>query len=409
MYKLKFLNTKTPLLAHDKIFKKGHTYIVNDAMVGQMIQAADMRGFPEATQDIEVEKISIPEYNGEDLTGKSILFAREGGAGDLMFMQPSMEHLKNQYDCKVYLMTSASYLAVASRLPGVDRVLTFPSETMPEVDYICTYINSISYPSFDARNLHAVDLFAKLSHVELAETEKKHKVKIEPQILRETRAYMAKANPVGLKNIVIQFSAQNMNRAYPIAHMLKLIGMLANDENMVYIIGGKRKYKTEKGEVYLGPECPVKFLDKEGVEIVNIKNLTGKCSWETSMGLIYLSDLFIGPDSAGVHLAGAWDKKQIGLYAPFPPEIRMKYYNNASAVTPVFVYRFHEGEQVRYIHEGAKNAMMCDRIPCFVHRSTPCSKFDNETGSACWNSVTPEIVYNVAQELLLEEDLCIRQ
>lgn len=409
MYKLTFKTTDTPLLAHDKIFKAKKTYIVNDAFIGQMIHAADLRGFPEATQDIEVEKIDIPEYRGEDLNGKSILFAREGGAGDLMFMQPTMEHLQNKYDCKIYLMTSPQYLEIAKRLPGVNRVYTFPSDIMPEVDYICTFINSISYPSYDARNLHAVELFAKLSHVELAKNEKKHKVILEPKIIKETKAFIAKTNPKGLKNIVIQFSAQNMNRAYPVEYMLKLIAMLANAGHMIYIIGGKRRYKNEKGEVYIGAECPVQFKDSEGKEISTIQNLTGKCNWERSMGLIYQSDLFIGPDSSGVHLAGAWDKKQIGIYAPFPPELRMKYYNNAVAITPVFVYRFHEGERVRYLHDGATNTVTCNRVPCLVHRSTPCSRYDKDFGAICWKNITPEIVFNVASELLFEEELCTEQ
>lgn len=404
MYKLKFKTTKTPLLAHDKIFKQNVEYIVNDAFVGQLIHAADIRGVPEATQDIEVEKIDIPEYRGEDLTGKSILFAREGGAGDLMFMQPSMEHLKNKYNCKVYLMTSPQYLSIAKRLPGVDAVYPFPSESMPQVDYILTYINSISYPSVDARTLHAVDLFAKLSHVTLAENEKKHKLIVEPAILKEARAYVRKINTTGAKNIVIQFSAQNMNRSYPIASMLTLIGMLANAGHMLYIIGGKRKYQNDKGEVFLGPECPVNFLDQAGAEIPNIKNLTGKIAWERSLGLIAISDLFVGPDSAGVHIAGALDKKQVALYAPFPAEVRVKYYNKVTAIDPVFVTKYDQGEKVRYLHEGARQTMACNRIPCFVHRSGNCSKFDNETGSACWKTITPDIVFNVIKDILEEDD-----
>lgn len=214
---------------------------------------------------------------------------------------------------------------------------------------------------------------------------------------------MRKVNPTGLKNVVIQFSAQNVNRAYPISYMLKLIGMLANEGYMVYIIGGKRKYKNEKGEVYLAPECPVKFLNEKGEPIHNIQNLTGSAPWERSMGLIYLSDLFIGPDSSGVHLAGAWDKRQIGLYGPFPPEIRMKHYNNATALTPVFTYKFHDGEQVRWLHEGATKTHECGRMPCLVHRSTPCSKFNQEFGAVCWKNLTPELVFETAQEILKEE------
>jgi hypothetical protein len=62
-------------------------------------------------------------------------------------------------------------------------------------------------------------------------------------------------------------------------------------------------------------------------------------------------DLFISPDSAFVHIAGAFDKPQIGLYSAFPSMLRMAYFENAV---------------------GLNSVVACS--PCFKHGHGPCER-----------------------------------
>ena len=49
-------------------------------------------------------------------------------------------------------------------------------------------------------------------------------------------------------------------------------------------------------------------------------------------GLIWASDLFIGPDSGPMHIAGALKKKSVVVFGSIPPEARINYYPSHSSV-----------------------------------------------------------------------------
>jgi len=61
-------------------------------------------------------------------------------------------------------------------------------------------------------------------------------------------------------------------------------------------------------------------------------NLTGQLNVEEYAGVIAESQIFIGPDSSGIHLAGSMDVPAIGLFGSVDPKLRIAHYDT---VTPI--------------------------------------------------------------------------
>jgi len=91
-----------------------------------------------------------------------------------------------------------------------------------------------------------------------------------------------------------------------------------------------------------------------------------KLTLRKSIALASTMDLFISPDSAFIHVAGAFNIPQVGLYGPFPSRLRMLYYKNAIGLNAVTA---------------------C--TPCQLHGHFPCDKGDP---SPCFSVIDPNLI-----------------
>ena len=66
-------------------------------------------------------------YQGQDLTGKTLLVFRTGGIGDLLFIQPNLRYLKEKYpDCTIKFACGPQYQSMVETWECVDQVLDLP-------------------------------------------------------------------------------------------------------------------------------------------------------------------------------------------------------------------------------------------------------------------------------------------
>jgi len=87
-------------------------------------------------------------------------------------------------------------------------------------------------------------------------------------------------------------------------------------------------------------------------------------------------DLIMSPDTFMVQVAGALEKPLVGLYGPFPSEVRMKYFKNAIGLDP---------------------SVVCS--PCYKHDFRSCVKGHP---SPCFTQVKPEDVLQAIDYLKFE-------
>ena len=66
-------------------------------------------------------------YNGQDLTNKTILVTRQGGIGDLLFIQPNLIYLKEKYpSCTIKFACGPQYQSMIEEWDCIDEILDLP-------------------------------------------------------------------------------------------------------------------------------------------------------------------------------------------------------------------------------------------------------------------------------------------
>jgi ADP-heptose:LPS heptosyltransferase len=297
---------------------------------------------------IDIDEVYRP-YQNQDLNGKSLLVWRHGGIGDLMFMMPPLRLLKVKYPkSKLMVGLGGKYVDIYKEVPYIDEIhrMPFDIETLELADYHLHFEQIIEGNPL-AERANAYDLF--LNKFGFNPNEIPAKEKLPDIFLTELEMNFAKEFLDRFKIrendilVGIQVAPSSPIRAFPEDKMIKTIRLIASEPNGKVILFGS----PAQGEL---AESAVKSLpeDSQGNVINTIKE---KFTLRRTMSVTRHCDLIIAPDSAMIHIAGALRVPVLGLYGPFPADLRMRYYYNALAL----------------------NALpSC--APCFIHDHDPCAK-----------------------------------
>lgn len=307
--------------------------------------------YPEVAKYTDFSPSPIPELNLKNPEhqrmlerGCHLLFHRSGGAGDILMIAPLIESLKRVYPkTEVTFACDPKYQGVLRLLPCIDSVTSLPltPDVYKNFDAHVSFYESIEIPSARARETHGVDLFAEHIHWEWREGDSKIPAISIPKRAHKKIDKLFKKHKVKTDDaiLVVQFMSSNINRAFDVNKMSQVVGALAGRPNThIFIVGGNPA------------ECPFDWRLESGESVKCIHKVLGDLTWEETAALVSRASLCVAPDSAIVHIAGCQDKPCIGLYGPFPAEIRTKYYPRTIAV---------------------ESTAEC--APCFAHGSFPCS------------------------------------
>ena len=119
--------------------------------------------------------------------------------------------------------------------------------------------------------------------------------------------------------------------------------------------------------------------------VINLYNKTKV--FRSMFPIVQDADFVIGPDSAGIHIAGGLSRPSISLWGPYDPEWRVKYYTDSY---PVFV------------------PGVCPHAPCAPHPDMPqvkCKDATNRTkGMQRWcnvmRAITKEMIVEKARIIM---------
>ena len=317
--------------------------------------------------EIQFKKI-YRHYNGQNLDNKSILIFRQGGIGDLLFIQPNLSYLKQKYPtCTIKIACGPQYQSMVKEWECVDQVLDLPFliDELFKADYHCVFEGVIERCK-EAENTCAYNLFSNWMGLKLPDELLVPKQKPNKILVDKAKEFLKRVGLEEKNFIVLQMKASSPIRTPDPKIWIKLIDIL-----------------TEKGHNIIVTDNPLISKDIDGIisQLKNqdkVKNFTKDS--ETigdTIALISLAKLVIATDSALPHIAESVGVKSFGIMGPFPGEIRFSTYNNNDWI----------------------NVTREECSPCFSHGTQPC-KNSNQSYSMCYNYLDYDLAIEKIERLL---------
>jgi len=280
-------------------------YLAEDLNAAQLLLLADGGKI----NSVHPEEIAVrhPFDPKEDWNGKRVLVMRTGGFGDLILMTPVLREIKRRWpDVTLDLACFPNYRPVLENLPYVNLAPTYPVPWLEALQYDAwVLMENVIEKNPDAKKMHMTDLFASRFGFAAKDIADK---KPEYRVTERERIWAEEAYPriKGVHRLAVQFNAQVLNRTYPGQRMQVVIEHFHKLGWEIMVMGREGELQMQEGDL--------------------LHNLTAhKHTIRQSAAVIATSDCLLGPDSALLHLAGALDVPAVGIYGPFPAELRVAY------------------------------------------------------------------------------------
>lgn len=310
----------------------------------------------------------------ENISNKKLLIIRQGGIGDILFITPVLRELKWKYpSLKITIMTARSYKTIFRNYPFVDTVLTYSWLNVFNLfrhDYIVFLDKSLEKDN-DAERINIYDLFSKKYFgLTLEDDNKRPVIFVKEDSAKHVLSRYPFLNAFGQRNIGIQIKSQSPVRTPSPSFFEELIVRLAGkiiDANIFLLIDRnnyqyaeniKKRVQTENGNVQ---------IYNFGTHSRNVQDL---------IAIVGYMDIVIAPDSSVIHIAAGLDIPAVGIYGPFPSNLRAKYYSKTIAIDALY-----------------------ECAPCFTHGHKPCKKAKDVPFSPCFEHISLDDV--VANSILL--------
>jgi len=285
-------------------------FIVDDLMGAQLLSRAGGG---------QMKPVDHASGTCADMVGQTtnVLFMRAGGFGDLVLLTPVLREFKRlNPQTTVAVATMPGYGQVLAGLPYVDEVITYPvaTEKLYQYEHWVFFENAIERNA-KAREVHMTDLFAEIAGVPFTDaTDRKAEYRVSAS--EAVWANVAYPRINGTRRVAIQVGASALCRVYPRPLLGQVVATLLKDGFEVMLLGAK-------GEITLPGQNPP-----------NLKNLSEHdLTFRQSCAVVNGADVFLGGDSALLHVAGALGVPAVGLYAPFPWQLRTRYAPTTHALT----------------------------------------------------------------------------
>ncbi len=272
-------------------------YIATDVVAAQILLMADGEG--SMTPLVEKRPFGEGDWNG-----KRVLIQRAGGFGDLILMTPVFREIKRRWPtCHLAISTMTHYSVCLLNLPYVDELLPFPIslEVAEKFDAWIFYENAVE-KNPRAHKVHITEIFAEIAGLKDMENwTPEYRVK-PTEAIWANEAYPR--DPT-VKRLAVQVGAASKVRRYP------MFGEVCSELT-------KRGWEI----MLLGTPGELPPMDPKKTPPL-IRNLTVLgLTFRQSCAVMNGCDGFIGADSSLLHVAGGIALPAVGLYGPFPWELR---------------------------------------------------------------------------------------
>jgi ADP-heptose:LPS heptosyltransferase len=265
-------------------------------------------------------------------------------------MQPVLKYIKEKYPkSKIVYSASKEIKDLIGCYPKglVDEILNgnlfVDYETFLEFDYHI-YPNFAITKNISAKTENAYDIFKEYAGLDFNVKDYMPKLNPKKFILDEFRGKLPE------KYVVIQLRASTGNRMIRSEKWREVIPQIIELGYDVVFLDNPGFYNLYETEI-------VNYFPHLKENIWNLCKATKNLKY--SISIISQAKAVIAIDSALAHVAGAMNIPLLGIYGPFDPDTRLKYYDKYEVVTPknvnceLFPCHFHQDE----LHMG-----QCDYV-----------------------------------------------
>jgi len=316
---------------------------------------------------IQFKKI-YKHYSGQNLDNKSLLVFRQGGIGDLLFIQPNLVYLKEKYPtCTIKFACGPQYQSMISEWDCIDEVLDLPFvvSEMFSSNYHCVFEGVIERCK-EAENICSYNLFSNWMGLNLSDDLLIPKQTPNEELVDKCRSILKEFNIEEKNFILIQMTASSPIRTPNPELWKKLINIL-----------------TEKGHNILITDSPHKSPDVDNFisKLDNKDKVKNFCQHSATIAdtiaMVSLAKLTIATDSALNHISESLNTKSFSIMGPFPGKIRFSTYKN--------------NDWIDVEREGCS--------PCFQHGMQPC-KHSIGGYSQCYNNLNFDLCVEKIERLI---------
>lgn len=307
-------------------------------------------------------------YNGEDLSGKSLLIWRTGGFGDLLFIQPNLIHLKKIYpDSKIIFACGRRYRPLVELWDCVDEIIDLPfsARRLFSTDYHVLFEGLIERCEVAHRE-NAYRLFTKWMGLNLPDELLVGQLTPSPRLNDECKMILEDIGLLSLDFILFQLKTSSPIRTPSPTLWKSIIDKLTDLGHNIVLTDSQIQY-----HVFEKFKETLKNQDK----VFNFSKYSR--TMDFTISLASLSKMVVCPDSALAHIAPALGKKCFGIYGPFLGELRLDTFKDKASWI------------------NAKKAC----APCFMHGYVPCPNSVNGH-SDCFNNIDTDLCVEKILELL---------
>jgi len=288
-------------------------YLATDIVAAQLLLMADGGTMTPLAETRRLGSVL------EACTNPRLLFMRGGGFGDLVLLTPVLREAKRRWPtCHLAVSTMSHYAPVLALLPYIDEIVPFPlpRETAEKFDAWVLYENTIERNP-RAKELHMTEVFGEVAGITGIEN-LLPEYRVKPSELIWCNEAYPRVN--GTRRVCVHVGASARCRAYP--------------QNQ---LGQVCKQMIDRGwEVcLLGAAGEIKLPEKEKLP-PGLRNLTDLgLTFRQSCAVLNTCDCVLGSDSALIHVAGALGVPAVGLYGPFPWQLRTAHCPTTLAISGV--------------------------------------------------------------------------
>ena len=272
----------------------------------------NINGFPRT-----VDKLSDIE------TGGKILIIRNGGIGDHIMFLPALAVFREMLSEKseIWLSTQKEKHSIFSNNSNVDKLYPMPLrlDTLLKADYLIDF--SVRIDSYEFTHLNMTDYFLNLLAIDYTKIRNKApKIKWDKKKRYKIFEFFKaakKANP-NKPVVLLNWKASNRLRDLPPD---KLLSLIKGFEDVLFIVAQPKEVADETAHLINGFGSRVIDFSPYMHSLEDYITITANC------------DGIVSTDTGTGHLAEALGKPSLIVYGPINADLRIRYYNQAIAVS----------------------------------------------------------------------------
>lgn len=307
-------------------------------------------------------------YLGQDLDYKTILVFRTGGIGDLLFIQPNLNYLKEKYPtCTINFACGPQYQAMVDTWDCIDNLLDlpFPLSRLQQADYHVLFEGVIERCK-QAHTTNAYNLFSKWMGLDLPDDLLLPYQEPKEKLVEACVQVLGNWGVEPKKFIIMQLRASSPIRTPRHDFWINMMDKLTDMGYKIVLTDNPRQNEAIEA-----------FISKVKNKDMIFNFCQHSETLDYTIALVSLSQCVVATDSALNHIAASMNVKCFGIYGPFPGFIRLKTYPLADWVD---------------------TQMHC--VPCFTHGHKPCPQASNDGYSVCYDKLDlDEVVEKIGRHI----------